>query len=436
MAYTTTAGSAEYVSSGPGGVRSLYTTKRKYSLSDRIVYQDRHKNKIHAMLREKISRVTVDDPEPKTLTKQETPRTYTCKSDGTTTTVDEDTLRISDTMAKWLQSGDKLEVANVFCDTDGANYTTTKFGSGYKNETMIIYGVTLSGAASGVANVLVRRANGHSPTSSVQTILTEYKLLHIGNALEDGGSAPDPKWAEPTDEQNYCQMFSVTWGETECESNTNVYGKEDMAVKGARKRLELMERVDYAFLWGTKKKDTYNGQTRWWTGGMVEFVPAAATALDGLTRFIDFGGAYDRDILREKAEIIYAYGSEVKDWFIGSKLWTVMMNSDEKFLVMNDNLSRQFGWQVYEYDLGHGLARIHNHFSFRDKDSTTTPYAYDAAIIDMEYVDLQVMKNMDFKVKTGVQENDAHIQVNELYGQVGLYRSFPTAHAYIYGITG
>ena len=436
MAFTTTAGSAEYVSSGYMGVRGLYTTKRKYSLGDKIVYQDPHLGKLHTLLRDKMSTITVKDPEPKVLTKQEIPRSFTCASDGTTTTVDEDTLIMNDSSAKFLQSGDRLECANIFTDTDGANWTTTKFGSSYLPETVIVSSIELSGQASGYASVIVRRGNGHSPTSSVQTVLSEYKWLHIGNALEDGGDAAVPKHHEPNQEYNFCQLFSKTWGETETEGNTDVYGKEPMAKKAMLARQKLIEEIDYDFIWGRRKRDTVNGQSRWWTGGLVEFVPGSSTALDSTSRLIDFGGAYDRDIMREKAEIIYRYGSEVKHWFIGRKLWTVMMNADEKFLVMNDKLSQQFGWQVYEYDFGHGLAMIHTHRSFREKDSTTTPYAYDALIVDLEYVDLMVMQNMDLRVKQGVQDDDEHGEIDELYGQLGIHRTFPTAHAYIYGITG
>lgn len=443
MAFTTTAGSAEYVSSGYAGVRGLYTTKRKYSLSDKIVYQDPHLGKIHTLLRDKMSTITVTDPEPKVLTKREVPRSFTCQADQTAAddiSYQKDRLRMSDTLAKWLQAGDRLECANIFCSTDGASteYTTTKFASGYMPETVIVTSVDLSGISSGVAAVLVRRGNGHAPAigSTVQTVLSEYKWLHIGNALEDGGDAPTPKWHEPNEEQNFCQLFSKTWGETETEGNTDVYGKEPMPVKAMIARQKLIEEIDYDFLFGRKKRDTVNGQSRWWTGGMVEYIPSSTTALDGVARHIDFGGAYDRDIMREKAEIIYRYGSEVKHWFIGRKLWTVMMNADEKFITMNDKLTKQFGWQVYEYDFGHGLAILHTHRAFREKDSTITPYAYDAAILDLNYIDLMVMKNMDLKVKQSVQDDDEHGQIDELYGQIGLYRSFPSAHAYIYGITG
>jgi hypothetical protein len=56
--------------------------------------------------------------------------------------------------------------------------------------------------------------------------------------------------------------------------------------------------------------------------------------------------------------------------------------------------------------------------------------------VDLEYVDLMIMQNMDFRVKSSVNDDDEHQEKDELYGQVGLHRTHPTAHFVIYGITG
>ena len=436
MPFSTTPGEEGYVSSGWSGVAGVPTSLRKYSLADKIIFQEPQNGKLHALLREFLKVVKVDDPEPKTILRRDEPRSFTCSGDSSTTTNSHDTLQMEDTQAKWLQVGDKLEVANIFCDEDGSNYTTTKFGNGYRPEVIIVKSVTLSGISSGTAKILVKRGNGNEPSAGVQTITSSMKLTYLGNAMEAGGNAIVPKSAESETDQNYCEIFSKTWGDNETAQNMKAYGRLSMEQKAIRARRNILEDIDYALLWGRKSKDSIGNDTRWFTGGIVEYIPDASDALDSESRLINFGGAYDRDTMREKAEIIYRYGSDVKHWFIGRKLWTVMMNADENFIRMNDKLTKRFGWQVYEYDFGHGLAILHTHPSFRFKDSTTTAYAYDAIIIDLEYVDLMVMNNMDLKVRRNVQNNDAHGQTHEIYGQIGLYRAFPSAHAYIYGITG
>lgn len=440
MAFSNTAAGGEYVSAGAMGARGLYSTKRKYSLSDEIVYQNRGDNLFDNILRMELRTITVDDPEPKLLTKQEAPIKFDVHSDGTTSAggIDEDTLRISDTEAKFLQANDVLMCNNIFCDSDGANYATTKYNTGYSAETMIVSTVTLSGAASGIANVVVKRGNGYQPSSSVTTVLTEYKLIRLGNAFEDGFSAPTAIWHEPTAIQNYCQLFSKTWQETETESNMNIFGKETMPKKAVRKRKEFFREIDAALLFGRKGRHVINGQHQWTTGGIVEYIPynAAGGSLDATNRYIDFGGAFNMQTWREKAEIIFRYGSQEKTLFCGGKFFTVLYNNLEKFIVMNDGLTKKWGWHVYDIETGHGLMHLLRHPILRELDTSTSEWAYDAIVVDLQYVELMKMKGMDVKIKTGVEENDEHQKKNEIYAQLGLRRSHPSAHAVIYGITG
>ena len=433
--YSATAAAANYVSRGYTGVKGKYTTTRKYSLSDKIVYLDRKWAKFDNILRRELRTIGVSDPEPKVLTKRETLVKFDNHSDGTTTTIDEDTLQISDTEAKFLQSGDVLVANQIFCDSDGANYSTTKFGSGYTPEAMIVSSVTVSGIASGIAKVLVKRGNGACPTSSVQTILTEYKLVKIGNALEDGGDAPTVIGLEPDQEYNYAQLFSKTWGETETEENTDVYGKESMAKKALRKRKDFHREVDGALLFGRRYRDTVNGQSRWFTGGIVEYIPGT-DSLDGTTRFIDFSGAFDLETWREKCEIIFRYGGEDKLVFCGGKFFTVLLNNLEKFISVNDTLSKKWGSTVSTLETGHGLMNLVRHPLLSEFDTSGQAWAFDAIAIDLDYVDLMQMNGMDVKVRSNVEDNDEHGRIDEIYGQLGLHRTHPSAHAVIYGITG
>jgi len=436
MAFSATPAAAEYVSRGSMGARGQYTTKRKYSLSDLIVWQDRKWGMFDNILRRELKTITVSDPEPKTLTKQEAPIKFSVHSDGTTTTVDEDTLRISDTLAKFLQLGDTLVANQIFCDSDGANYSTTKYTSGYTPEAMIVDTVTLSGAAANIANVVVKRGNGAMPSSGVTTVLTEYKLVKTGNALEDGGTAPTAIWHEPNAVQNYCQLFSKTWSETETESNMDVYGKETMAQKAVRKRKDFFRESDAALFFGRKWKDVVGSQNRWFTGGIIEETPGSSTALDGESRFMDFGGAFDLETFREKMEIAFRYGSDSKVAFCGGKFFTVLFNNLEKFITANDGLSKKWGWTVSDLETGHGILHLLRVPLFSELDTTGQAWAYDMVGVDLDYVDLMIMKGMDVKIKSSVNDDDEHQEKDELYGQFGLHRTHPTAHFAMYGITG
>jgi hypothetical protein len=436
MAFSTTPAAGEYVSRGPMGARGTYTTKRKHSLSDEIVWQARRWNLFDNILRRELKVIEVADPAPKVLTKQEAPIKFNIKSDGTTTIKDEDTLLISDTQAKFLQKNDVLLCNQIFCDSDGANYSTTKYDSGYTPESMIVDSVTLSGASSGVANVIVKRGNGACPASSVTTVLSEYKLIRANSAHEDGWTAPAAIQHEPTEIENYLQTFSKTWSETEMEGYMDVYGKEPMSDKGRQKQIEFFREIDAAFIMGRKQYDVVDGQNRYMTGGILEYIPGSSEALDGTSRFMDFGGAWELDTFREKMEIAFRYGSDEKVAFCGGKFFTVLLNNLEKYVRMNDGLSKKWGWHVYSLETGHGLLNLMRHPLLSELDTGDQQWAYDMIGVDLDYVDLMKHKGMDVKVKTNVQDNDVHQKKNELYGVLGLRRTHPSAHFVVYGITG
>jgi len=436
-AFSATQGAAQFVKQGAMGVADMYTTKRKYSLSDLIVMQERSYAKLDNILRMEMKTVQVSDPEPKVLTMQETPvkfdiATASASSSGSLS----DIIGITDAQALFLQAGDVLQCPDLFCDATGANYSTTKYASGYAPETMIVQQVTLSGLASGTASVRVLRGNGNSPASPTQ-LATTYKLIHMGNALADGGNAPNPISHEPTDVQNYCQFFSKTWGVTDSEKPLDVYGKLSPAQRAAMKRTDFFRQKEWAYFFGRKSKITQSqGSTLWMTGGIVEFVPGASTALDGVSRLIDFGGAFSLDLLREKTEIIYRYGNaqQIKHWFVGGKFFSVLYNALEKFITVNDEYSQRYGWTVMQLELGHGIALLHRHPLLTDQATSLNEYSMDAIIVDMEY--MKLMNYIDVTVKTNVQNPGAHTEVNEIYCQNGLWRTFPDAHAVIFGITG
>lgn len=437
MAFSTTAAAAEYVHSGATTTRGLYTSRRKYSMSDLIVWQERNWAKLDNLLRVEARKITVDDPEPKVLSAQETPVSFDLKSDDTTTTYDQDTQRISDTLAKWLQAGDVLQCPQVFCDTDGANYTTVKFGGGYQPETMIVQSVTLSGASSGVANVLVRRGNGNSTATSgtVQTMLSEYKLIKLSNALADGGDAPTAKDHEPTEVQNYLQFHSRTVKEDSVASEINIYGKETFEQKTARKRKEALREAEFAKFFGRQNKHTQSGASQRTEGGIVEYIATATTALDSTSRFFNQGGSLDLDALREDMEVAFRYGSETKYLFAGGQFFSALYNLLDKKLVYNDKVSNRIGFRVSEWDCGHGLLMISRHPLFTEYNTTTMPYGYDAVGVDLEYIWLMVYQNHDWQMKD-IDPGRAHTKEREIFGMEGLRRTHPSAHFYVHGITG
>lgn len=428
--FSRTAGAAEFVTQGAPGVKGHYTDNRRYSLSDIIVWNERRWAKLDNALRARMAVVPVDDPEPKVIQSLEAPIKFAVTAASTTTNNNNDTFSVSNADATFLQQGDILEVSGLYTDADGSNYSTTKFQSGYTPETVIVQSVT-PGATN--ATVIVFRGNGQNPASATQ-ITTQMSVIHLGNALVDGGNSPAPIHYEPAHVQNFCQFFSRTWAMTTSEGPLNSYGKMSMEMRAAMKRKEFFRLKELAMFRGRKSKVAVQGKDQWMTGGMVEFVPGAADALDGESRLIDFGGPFDLDTYMEKSEIIGRYGSDVKDAFVGGKFLSSLWNHFQQSIILNDEVSRRYGWAVWELDLGHMVLALHRHPMFTDVSTSTADYNFDAALVDLEYI--KQMVYIDVMTRDDVQSPNVHRQENEIFCQVGLWRTFADAHAYIYGITG
>lgn len=435
-----TYGNDNFVVVGSPGVRDIATTTRRYDLSDLTVYQGRRWAILDWILRTEMPKLPVTDMEPKVLTRDEAPQTFSCNANSITTTRDEDTLLFTNTNARYLVVGDELTCMDIFCDSDGANYSTTKFNSGYTPETMVIDSIELDGYASGTAKVVVRRGNGYNPTSSVTTVTTDFKFMRQGSAFEDNWEAPESTYEEPGSVQNYLQVFDITASETEIHKYMQYYGKISLEQLTEIKRDELLRRIEYTLIFGRKGKVYVNNRTRFKTGGLLEYIPLAATAKDGQDRLMDFGGAFDVKTFREKLEIIGRYGSGEKLVLMGGAAFTIFMNYFEDYLVVNDVLTTKWGGygvgKVWTWDAGHVTLNIMRHPGFTDFTTSTTTWSNDMLFVDLKYVQLMHLQNMDITLRTGIQETGTHEEKNEWYGVLGLKRTFPEAHAYIYGITG
>ncbi|MCK5020563.1 MAG: hypothetical protein KAS32_26325 [Candidatus Peribacteraceae bacterium] len=440
MAFNLTPGTGEFVSRGAAGVAGQFDTKRKFSLSDFIILQERSYAKLDNIFMAEQKMIEVDDPEPKILTMQEHPVVFaiTGNEDGT---FENDAIEMTDALATFLQAGDVLMIPTVFCLADGSAYSSVKFGTDlHFPETIIVTDVTLSGISAGTAKVTVRRGNGENtsaPAAGVVTQLTSAaQLIHQGNAIADGGRAVDAIHFEPDESQNFCQFRSKTWEETRSEGGINVYGKTTMQQKANMKTKELFREGEIAGFYGIKNKSTQaNNRLQWREGGIVEIIPRASTSLDGADRFQDHDGAFDLEKQREFDEITYRYGNadQIKHWFCGGEYFTSLFNALEDKITVNDEFTGKYGWEVKELNLGQGRALLHRHPLFTDLSSAAQNYSKDCVIVDMEYV--WQLNYIPVSVRENVQDNDAHLTKNEIFRQKSMHRTFPSAHSYRFGLT-
>lgn len=441
MALSATRAAAGYVVSDYYNLEDAYSVRRKYDLGDKVVQLDRALAPLDWRFRQMGKKLVVTDPEPKMFEREESPQKFTLAADGTDTTYEGDTFQMTDAQAKWLQEGDVLSVNQLWCDSDGANYSATKYGQAAQ-EQVIVKSVSLSGGAlgAGYAKVIVARGNGLNQSAAaagvVSTILSEYTLTWDGNTLADGGLAPHARDHEPTSVQNYLQFFSMTVSEDSVYEATELYAKESFEQRMMRKRKDFNTQIEKAYFFGRMAKDYVGGKPRRRTGGIVEFVPTSTTALDGVSRRFNFASTFDMTLWRYYMEIAFRYtnGSQRKWGFVGRKFYTELYNYLQKSLIFNDSISKAVGIKVTELDTGHGIIELMTHPMFTEMSTSSMEYAVDMIGIDPSFFEIMVMKNHDLQVRD-INPGRSHTKEREMFTMTGLRRNFATAHFLVHGIT-
>lgn len=439
MANSVNPGDANYISAGTMGLEDVLTVQRKYDLSDKIVSLDRATAPFDYRLRAEARKAVAKDPEPKTLIKGEHPLRFVTVDSSASTIYENDTLYLADADARWLQGGDVLMVPQLYCNELGTAYSTQKFGQAAP-ETVIVQDVVLSGKSANVAKVTVIRGNGNSHaapgSSTVTAIGSSYVLVWNGNSIPSGGNAVNPRSRGLESEQNYLQFYSVVTGEDEQYTNTDLFGKQTFEKRMADDRTRLLRQIEFGHFWGRKAKRQVAGKTAWMTGGIVEYVPDASTALDGISRRINLGTTFSVGTFRKHMEYVFKFGNmRRRKWaFVGGKFMTELETYMEKFLVLNDSITKALKINVLEIETNHGILELMRHSMFDELASSSMEYAADMIVVDPDYVELMVLQNMDLKVRMNIQDPRAHTKEAELYGQLGLARYHPTAHAIFYGL--
>jgi len=440
MAGSAVRAAAGYVVSDYFNLEDTYSIRRKFDIGDKVVMLDRVYAPLDWRFRQMGKKSVVTDPEPKGFEREEVPAKFTISTDGADTDYEGDTVYMTDAQAKWLQEGDVLVVPQLFCDSDGANYSTTKYDSGYTQENIVVRSVTLSGKAAGYAKILVARGNGYSQAAAaagtVSTITSEYTLLWANNHIADGGLAPSPKDHEPKSVQNYLEFFTKTVGEDSVYAATDLYAKETFEQRMMRKRKTFNRQIEHAYFFGRKAKDYVGGKPRRRTGGLVEFIPGASDALDGESRFFNFASTFDMALWRKYTEILFRYGNaSARKWlFVGGKFYTELHNYLEKTLIFNDTISKAVGIKVTEIDTGHGILELMRHPMLTEASTSAMEYAVDGIAVDPSFVNIMVMRNHDVQVRE-INPGRSHTRESELFTMTGLWRNHATAHGVFYGIT-
>lgn len=259
-------------------------------------------------------------------------------------------------------------------------------------------------------------------TTAAAALVDKDPLVIVGNASEEGAVARVLKSTLETPKFNYTQIFRTSFGVTNTEDNTKMYGQKDLAYQRRKKGVEHKIDMARSFYFGEKKLDTTGTNPRRATGGLLSWLT---------DNNYDAGGAltqseFDNNI----SEVVFKYGSKNKILLCSARMLSVINGWAMGKLMINQEAAK-FGLSIMEYITPFGTYSLMND----QKMLEGAVYGGYGIILDPENIKYRFLEGRDTKLNTNIQAPDADETKEEYITEAGLEVRLPKTHAVITGVT-
>lgn len=167
-----------------------------------------------------------------------------------------------------------------------------------------------------------------------------------------------------------------------------------------------------------------SGETKWMTGGAEDFVQ------QDTTHQIDFANLPPSlTKLNNNLKPVFDYGSTEKWGFCGFGALTKISNAASDGIRFNDKLSDSIGMEVKDFvQAAGGVIHFVPDYEMSQTNRDTEIY-----ILDIQYLRYMYLEGEDIRVDkgksgVGLQLPDQKKTIHQIYGTVGMKRSFADAH--------
>lgn len=274
---------------GLRGTGDWGTDERPKNFREMILWRDPNGQAPMTALMARMKTDATDDPEFSWWEEELKPVRLLTDSVHTT---GETTIDIDDGDAQDLVAGDLLLVEST--ETAAASY-------GFEIiEVSSITSSTQFDVTRGAAN------------TTAGTISDNTYLLKIGNAFEEGSSAPDSSTRNPSKYTNLCQIFKHTYRITNTAKQTRTRTGDPIQNDKKRKMFDHSVSLEEAFLWGHKYETTGSaGKPRRFTGGLWYWLTQnySATATHQTIK-VWTTTAVDEDDILDEFHTVFDYNAE------------------------------------------------------------------------------------------------------------------------------
>lgn len=421
---------------GVYGVSDLFVEQRKYDKdkSKFFIWRERGFAPMVHVLISAIKKETVTDPEPKHF--EDGYRTFSIPLTGLTisalsgTAPELRTITFTADQVKNFALGQVWENPLIYVsDIVG---TTTTFSrtrgiaapnSYFKTEKMEV--ITISGN-----DVTFRRHIGVDAVVGVSVAPATTDTLYLHAVALTDGAGPTTSFAQnPVVVNNFVQVFGEPYEITDIAESTNIFGENTWQARARAARKNFARQIERAYLSGAKYSRSDGGETKWFTGGLHEWVP------EDVEHRINLGSkAPTMTYLNTTLKDVFLTGSSEKWGFCGYSALTKIGNTMADHIRYNDKLSETIGLPVKSFETSAG-GILH---LVADYEMSQTAKDDEMLIADISYLAYMYMQGKDISIDkgkegTGLQQKGEKKTKHQIYGVIGLMRKFRDSHFHLYG---
>jgi hypothetical protein len=338
-----------------------------------------------------------------------------------------DILKVGSDGAR-LQPGDVCALVGCYVPTTRAISTTvstTQAKATPVPELVKVLQVVQTTDATSPYNVYVTRnfaGTGYGASASNAT--TTSMFLWKGNLTQAEGLDDAQIYSDTNDwDYNYCEIVQAKWGATETEQNVDrfYYNNETPFQRNARRTLgEFFDGLEVKALFGSRRSEkTADGRNKWYTGGLMEFVPA--------NNYYDIDESYFSSqkfnkLMKDK----FYYGSQTKIMVCGEDFYTGISNMiDNKIILPAEK--NAWGVELTRFRPTNGG----NIVLVPSDGLSLNGFGKYGIMFDPDTFQYGHLKNMDIRQIT-INNQNPHEMTGEIYGQITFRRTNPDAnHVFI-----
>jgi hypothetical protein len=418
---------------GVYGVTDLFIDQRKYDKdkSKFFIWRERGFAAMASLLITRTKKLSVTDPQPKHFEDGYRPMDISPTGASTSTT----TGGVS-TMTFTVAAGDianflvdQTWMTDIFQKASGTPTLSATRSALYTTPEQIL----ITDVNTSTNTVTARRALGVGTfLGSAVELSTSSHLYLMTPAITEGDGNPASFNQNAVVANNNIQILMEPYEMTDVAQKTEIFGENEWQRKARNARKNFTRQLARMFVNGhmdTIPDANSGNQLKYISGGLNEWIPADST------HQIDLGNKPPTQSSLNNALLdVFLTGSPEKWGISGGTAMNQIANAGADNIRYNEPVSIQMGMEVNSFRTGLG-GILHFIFEF---EMSKIGMSREMMIADLDYLQYMYLDGTDIMIDkgkngNGLQANNEKKTIHQIYGIVGMKRTFADTHFKLYG---